>query len=151
MNKIFWMGGLMEEEVTTLSEYLVTEETESAKYRAAAARRMAVVLPTWVEECWRRSVYETLGAEELASLTAQYRTPPFAKLVITASGLSRAAREKCYSLIAQLGGRSTFDLRRSACTHLVAETTDCEQSSLSLFENESLFGFGGSCRNLHMF
>ncbi|VDM60715.1 unnamed protein product [Angiostrongylus costaricensis] len=105
--KINYMNGVVSPSLTEKVTHLVTD------YCDTEARRMGlpIMSPLWINEAW-----EAAQAFSLENLLI------FLK-VITATGVGGSERMDIARLIELNGGRFSGDMKRSECTHLIADKT----------------------------
>uniref|UniRef100_A0A1I7Z1H4 DNA topoisomerase 2-binding protein 1 n=1 Tax=Steinernema glaseri TaxID=37863 RepID=A0A1I7Z1H4_9BILA len=119
MEKVRWMGGRFQGDLTDKVTHLVAEECDptSAKYREAVRMKIPVLTKDWIDEAWKHP-FVNMTSEEF---TEHYKVPIFSKLVISVSGLPVASRNEISRLIEHHGGVYSAELKRGKSTHLVVD------------------------------
>ncbi|XP_022673049.1 DNA topoisomerase 2-binding protein 1-like isoform X2 [Varroa destructor] len=113
--RIRWMGGRMEAALNNTVTHVVTDEVGSKKYIVGAQRGLALQTTAWIDRVWDTTQHELKHA---LSIAEEFRTPIFANLTITTSGLAEDEKAEVTKLIQDNGGTYTGKLTK-ANTHLV--------------------------------
>lgn len=93
-----------------------SDEVGSKKYIVGAQRGLALQTTAWIDRVWDTTQHELKHA---LSIAEEFRTPIFANLTITTSGLAEDEKAEVTKLIQDNGGTYTGKLTK-ANTHLVS-------------------------------
>lgn len=82
--KIIRMCGNFCKDFTKNVTHLVTDSVRTKKYKVANARKVCVLSPLWIDNCWTESQHNLLGADD-PTIVEKFRLKAFNKLLITVS------------------------------------------------------------------
>ncbi|XP_044736060.1 DNA topoisomerase 2-binding protein 1 isoform X2 [Chrysoperla carnea] len=100
--KIGYMGGLYSPSFTKQTTHLVTDCVNSVKYAWAVELKIPVYLSSWVDAVWEENLSNTMFADD--PIFDKHKCPPFYKLNVTSTGLSKKERDSITTLINNNGG-----------------------------------------------
>lgn len=96
--------------------FICVDEVGSKKYIVGAQRGLAIQTTAWIDYVWEVTQHDLKHA---ISVAEEFKTPVFANLTITTSGLSFDEKTELTKLIQENGGTYTGKLTK-ANTHLVS-------------------------------
>ncbi len=98
--------------------HLIAGNVGTTKYHVARSLKLPVLLPQWVESCWKESVTSSMSATDDVILS-QHRCLPFTGCTITVTGLDEGARQRVKEACQMNGGNYFGELTKGVCTHLL--------------------------------
>ncbi|OQR68219.1 DNA topoisomerase 2-binding protein 1-B-like [Tropilaelaps mercedesae] len=113
--RLEWMGGRTEAALNNTVTHVITDEVGSKKYIVGAQRGLAVQTTLWIDHVWDVTQRELKHA---ISVAEEFKTPIFANLTVTTSGLAEEEKAEIMKLVQENGGTYTGKLTK-ANTHLV--------------------------------
>ncbi|KAI9138662.1 hypothetical protein BKA69DRAFT_761693 [Paraphysoderma sedebokerense] len=116
--KVKEMGGEYTSALRETVTHLVTESTQSEKYRAAIKYNIAGVSMEWINEAYRCFLSRT--QVDIVQLTERFRLPPMTGLTICTTGFDLRIRDDIQEQVVANGGTFVLDLSRNEATHLIA-------------------------------
>ncbi|XP_059488511.1 DNA topoisomerase 2-binding protein 1-like [Neocloeon triangulifer] len=124
-NKVRFMCGTFEKNLSTDVTHLVAEMTNTEKYSVAVENKIPVMLETWVHESWETNQTNHLSA--LDDLLIRLKCPPFLGLIISVTQFPKAKKEKIRAIIEKHGGKYSPDLTAQETDVLVVSNTSGEK------------------------
>jgi hypothetical protein len=107
-----FMGGELSDNVTSKTDYLLSNKVGSIFYKVAAHHYgVEILLPNWITDCWDKQQFLP---------TTHYKILPFTGCTISVTGILSPKRKKIQDLTTKFGGEYSPDLTRK-CTHLLSE------------------------------
>ncbi|KAL4228966.1 DNA topoisomerase 2-binding protein 1 [Mactra antiquata] len=116
-DKVELMGGMVTRDFTADVTHLVASCVGSKKYLVAGSNGKQIMLPTWVDEVWKKSKLEAVHGND--EQFQELKCPIFMGLVITVSGLNTSEKNEAKNLIEKEGGKYSGEMKVKECTHLI--------------------------------
>ncbi|KAG8222519.1 hypothetical protein J437_LFUL004555, partial [Ladona fulva] len=102
-DKIGLMGGIYLNPFNASVTHLIANAVGSQKYKVAAERGIPIMSEDWVNAVWEAGLKENVNASD--PQFASYKLPAFKGLLICASQISKAEKQKVMKVITENGGR----------------------------------------------
>ncbi|KAI8926198.1 hypothetical protein BC831DRAFT_457355 [Entophlyctis helioformis] len=111
--RVVRLAGRFSKDLTTLVTHLVTDSTDSKKYKVAVQLGIPVISTLWISALDADALHD--GQVEPFD---RYLLPPFKGVVASVSGYPTDLRQSIEQRVLDLGGAFTHNLSRD-CTHLI--------------------------------
>ncbi|KAM8980428.1 DNA topoisomerase 2-binding protein 1 isoform X1 [Sarcophilus harrisii] len=112
------MGGRVCRDLSISVTHLIAGEVGSKKYLVAANLGKPIMLPSWVQELWKKSQEKCMT--QLTDVNMEdFKCPLFFGCTICVTGLCSLDRRAVQRLTVENGGRYMGQLKMNECTHLI--------------------------------